>query len=239
MENILSKNYTISFTTLAMVMSITACSPENQSIKPSPPTTDDEKGSYAIGDQIGTNIKEQFGESIDAPSLIRGINDAIADNDRAMSPDELAEARNQMIEKAQEKTRTGQARTEQEGREFLTNNGTRPEVTTTESGLQYEILSSGDPSGAQPIPTDTVVTHYHGTLIDGTVFDSSVQRGVPAEFALNRVISGWTEALQLMRPGDKYKLYLPPELAYGERGAGQTIGPNATLVFEVELLEIK
>ena len=144
-----------------------------------------------------------------------------------------------MIEQVQEKMRSGQAQTEQDGREFLKNNATRPEITVTESGLQYEVLISGDSSGVQPKPTDTVVTHYHGTLIDGTVFDSSVQRGVPAEFGLNREITGWTEALQLMRPGDKYKLFLPPELAYGERSPSEKIGPNATLIFEVELLEVK
>ena len=233
------KNYPVWCALLAVVIGNAACSPENPDIPAAPPSSDNEKGSYAIGDQIGTTIKEQFGESIDAPSLIRGINDAITDSERALSADEMVKARNQMIKQVQEKMESGQAQTEQDGREFLKNNATRPEITVTESGLQYEILVSGDPSGAQPKPTDTVVTHYHGTLIDGTVFDSSVQRGVPAEFGLNRVISGWTEALQLMRPGDKYKLFLPPELAYGERSPSAKIGSNATLIFEVELLEIK
>lgn len=233
------KNYTVCFALVAVVVGITACSPEKQEIPTAPPSSDSEKGSYAIGEQIGTNIKEQFGESIDGPSLIRGINDAITDSEPALSADEMVRARNQMIEQVQEKMRSGQAQTEQDGREFLKNNATRPEITVTESGLQYEVLISGDSSGVQPKPTDTVVTHYHGTLIDGTVFDSSVQRGVPAEFGLNRVITGWTEALQLMRPGDKYKLFLPPELAYGERSPSEKIGPNATLIFEVELLEVK
>ena len=233
------KNYTVCFALVAVVVGNIACSPEKQEIPTAPPSSDSEKGSYAIGEQIGTNIKEQFGESIDGPSLIRGINDAITDSEPALSADEMVRARNQMIEQVQEKMRSGQAQTEQDGREFLKNNATRPEITVTESGLQYEVLISGDSSGVQPKPTDTVVTHYHGTLIDGTVFDSSVQRGVPAEFGLNRVITGWTEALQLMRPGDKYKLFLPPELAYGERSPSEKIGPNATLIFEVELLEVK
>ena len=233
------KNYTVCFALVAVVVGNTACSPEKQEIPTAPPSSDSEKGSYAIGEQIGTNIKERFGESIDGPSLIRGINDAITDSEPALSADEMVRARNQMIEQVQEKMRSGQAQTEQDGREFLKNNATRPEITVTESGLQYEVLISGDSSGVQPKPTDTVVTHYHGTLIDGTVFDSSVQRGVPAEFGLNRVITGWTEALQLMRPGDKYKLFLPPELAYGERSPSEKIGPNATLIFEVELLEVK
>ena len=121
------------------------------------------------------------------------------------------------------------------GREFLAENGKRPGVVTTESGLQYEVLASGDGTGAKPGPTDLVTTHYHGTLIDGQVFDSSVERGEPMEFRVDGVIPGWTEALQLMRTGDKWKLYIPSELAYGERG-NIGIGPNSVLIFEVELI---
>ena len=110
-------------------------------------------------------------------------------------------------------------------------------VVTLPSGLQYEVLAEG--SGATPGATDTVVVHYHGTLVDGTVFDSSVERGEPASFPVNGVIAGWTEALQLMQEGDKWRLTIPPELAYGERGAGEQIGPNATLTFEVELIEVR
>lgn len=124
-----------------------------------------------------------------------------------------------------------------DGAAFLAQNGQREEVVTLPSGLQYEVLAEGD--GASPGPTSTVTTHYHGTLIDGTVFDSSVQRGQPASFPVNRVIAGWTEALQLMQVGDKWRLFLPPELAYGDRGAGGAIGPGATLIFEVELLDVR
>ena len=123
------------------------------------------------------------------------------------------------------------------GRSFLAENAKRAAVITTASGLQYEVLASGD--GATPGARDRVTTHYHGTLIDGRVFDSSMQRGEPIEFPVNGVIAGWTEALQLMRVGDRWKLYIPPELAYGERGAGALIGPDATLVFEVELLGLR
>ena len=124
------------------------------------------------------------------------------------------------------------------GRAFLASNATREGVVTTDSGLQYEVLVSGD--GASPGPTDVVVTHYHGTLVDGRLFDSSVRRGEPLEIAVNRVISGWTEALMMMRVGDKWKLAIPPELGYGEHGApGSIIGPNETLIFEVELLAVK
>lgn len=122
------------------------------------------------------------------------------------------------------------------GLAFLAENGKRASVTTTASGLQYEVLASG--TGAKPGPTDTVTTHYHGTFIEGGVFDSSVDRGEPAEFRVDGVIRGWTEALQLMAVGDKWKLYVPPQLAYGERGGGR-IGPNETLIFEVELLGVK
>lgn len=125
----------------------------------------------------------------------------------------------------------------QAGKDFLAENAQKEGVVTLPSGLQYEIVVAGD--GAKPSATDTVTCHYHGTLIDGSVFDSSVQRGQPASFPLNRVISGWTEALQLMPVGSKWRLTLPPELAYGEQQVSAEIGPNSTLVFEVELLGIK
>ncbi len=122
------------------------------------------------------------------------------------------------------------------GRAFLAENAAREGVVTTASGLQYEVLASGD--GASPGPTDTVTTHYHGTFVDGRVFDSSVQRGVPASFPVDRVIAGWTEALQMMQVGDKWKIVCPPDLAYGERGRSG-IPPGSTLVFEVELLDVR
>jgi FKBP-type peptidyl-prolyl cis-trans isomerase FklB len=123
------------------------------------------------------------------------------------------------------------------GEDFLTQNKVRPEVTTTASGLQFEVLTEG--SGEKPGPRSTVTCHYHGTLTDGTIFDSSVQRGQPASFPLNMVISGWTEALQLMPVGSKWRLFLHPSLAYGDRQTGAVIGANSTLIFDVELLGIK
>jgi len=123
-----------------------------------------------------------------------------------------------------------------EGKEFLSENAKRPEVKTTATGLQYEILNQG--TGTTPKASDTVKVHYHGTLISGEVFDSSVQRGEPATFGVTQVIQGWVEALQLMPVGSKWKLYIPSELAYGEQGAGQLIGPHTSLIFEVELLDI-
>lgn len=126
---------------------------------------------------------------------------------------------------------------ESSAEQFLTANAARPEVTTTASGLQYEVLEAG--SGASPGPRDMVVTHYHGTLADGTVFDSSVERGEPAQFGVHQVIPAWTEALQLMTVGAKWRIACPPALAYGERGAGGVIGPNTALVFEIDLIDIK
>ena len=123
------------------------------------------------------------------------------------------------------------------GQAYLATNGTRDGVTITASGLQYEVLVAGE--GPTPGPSDLATVHYTGTLTDGTVFDSSVARGEPAEFPVNRLIQGWTEALQLMQVGDKWMLYIPPELAYGDRGAGNLIGPGETLVFEVELLSVR
>jgi len=124
-----------------------------------------------------------------------------------------------------------------QGEAFITENGKREGVVSLPRGLQYEVIHDG--SGDRPGATDTVVTHYRGTLIDGKEFDSSHRRGEPASFPVNRVISGWTEALQLMTVGSKWKLFIPSNLAYGERGAGKVIGPNATLIFEIELLEIR
>lgn len=126
---------------------------------------------------------------------------------------------------------------ETQAEKFLTENAARAEVSTTDSGLQYEVLVEG--SGGSPGARDTVVTHYHGTLVDGTVFDSSVDRGEPAEFGVHQVIPAWTEALQMMSVGDKWRIACPPELAYGERGAGDAIPPNTALVFEIHLIEIK
>lgn len=140
-------------------------------------------------------------------------------------------------QKQQEKSQAEAEENLTKGQAFLSENSQREGVQVTESGLQYEVIEEG--SGVSPSETDTVVVHYHGTLIDGTVFDSSVDRGEPATFAVNRVIEGWTEGLQLMKPGAKYKFYIPSELAYGPQQRSEEIKANSTLIFEVELLEIK
>ena len=186
--------------------------------------------SYIIGYQQASNLKSQGNGMIDLATYQAGIADALSDAEAQVPEDREAfvmEALRQAMTTA--KTASGEAYREE--------NAAREGVVTLPSGLQYEILVEG--SGAKPSATDTVVTHYHGTLTDGTVFDSSVERDSPASFPVNRVIAGWTEALQLMPVGSKWRLVIPPELAYGERGAGNTIPPHATLVFEVELLEIQ
>ena len=199
--------------------------------------TDIEKGSYALGHQIGTGARKQYENALDSDAVVQGLLDGLAERSSKLSTEETEAAQSRLADIVTESRNVAARATIAAGKAFLDENGKREGVVTTDSGLQYEVMTEG--SGANPEATDTVVTHYHGTLLDGTVFDSSVERGQPAEFPLNRVIKGWTEALQLMSPGAKYRLYLPPELAYGERGAGQSIGPNATLIFEVELLEIK
>jgi FKBP-type peptidyl-prolyl cis-trans isomerase len=190
--------------------------------------------SYAIGVTLAQFAEMQLAD-IDEQALTQGLTDRL--EEKELLVDETATR--EIIVQYQEEVRETQAADNlAEGNEFLEENAERPAVTTTESGLQYEVLREGDGS-QHPTPTDTVEVHYHGTLLDGTVFDSSVERGEPVEFPLNRVIPGWIEGVQLMTPGAKYKFFIPAGLAYGERGAGAKIGPNATLVFEVELLSIK
>src|SRR5699024_2579128 len=168
----------------------------------------------------------------------------VDDKEIRLSEDEMHEAiaedqQEKMAEMwaGQEEQQAQSAEVEKQGKAFLEENAKKEGVTVLESGLQYEVLEEGD-GGPKPKAEDTVKTHYHGTLVDGTVFDSSQDRGEPVEFPVNGVIEGWQEALQLMSVGDKWRIVLPPELAYGEHGAGGMIGPNATLIFEVELLEI-
>ncbi|WP_297099348.1 FKBP-type peptidyl-prolyl cis-trans isomerase [uncultured Draconibacterium sp.] len=194
--------------------------------------------SYAIGVLVGANNKQQLET---APGSSEMNIEAMAAAFRLASLGEEVEIAeedaNAIVQNffRQAADRESQANLE-EGNKFLEENKAREGVTTTESGLQYEVLTEG--TGAKPTATDRVRVHYHGTLIDGTVFDSSVDRGEPAVFGVNQVIPGWTEALQLMPVGSKWKVFIPSDLAYGPRGAGADIGPNSALIFEVELLEI-
>ena len=201
--------------------------------------TETEKASYLIGRNIGGSIKAD-GLELNIDNLVAGLTEAIAGGESKIS-DEDANAVMMAFQKtvqAAQEAKAAEAATENAaaGTKFLEENKKREGVTTTESGLQYEIITKGD--GPMPKASETVSVHYHGTLLDGTVFDSSVDRGQPAQFPVNQVIKGWVEALQLMPVGSKWKLYIPSDLAYGDRGAGGAIGPGAMLTFEVELLEI-
>ena len=214
---------------VSIVLILSSCN--NASYKT--PETEMEKVSYSLGVNVATGVKAQGIESLDINAISKAINDVFEGNDLDISEEESMQVLQEYFGKiAAEK----QAKSSEVGIAFLAENAAKEGVTTTESGLQYEILSSGD--GAKPNATDQVTVHYHGMLTDGTVFDSSVDRGEPATFPVNGVIPGWVEALQLMSVGDKWKLTIPSELAYGDRGAGGLIGPGATLVFEVELLGI-
>ena len=193
-----------------------------------------EKVSYALGMSLGNNLLQSGITALDYTRLARGIQDVLEGRTPEMSYQEAQTAINNFFAELQRKA--GQKNRE-EGQTFLAANAQRPEVVTLPSGLQYEVVREG--TGAKPKPSDTVEVHYHGTLINGTVFDSSVRRGTPATFGVTQVIPGWVEALQLMPVGSKWKLYIPSELAYGAQGAGGAIGPHTTLVFEVELLGIK
>jgi FKBP-type peptidyl-prolyl cis-trans isomerase FklB len=195
--------------------------------------------SYIIGTNIAGNLKEQ-GVDINLESLLAGMKDVLEGDGSRFSAAEAQEIMTRFQETLQEKAQKGAAeagaRNANEGAEFLKKNSTREGVKSTASGLQYEVIKEG--TGPKPTAADTVRVHYHGTLLDGKVFDSSVERDEPAQFPLNGVIKGWTEGLQLMPTGAKYRFFIPSNLAYGERGAGSDIGPNAVLTFEVELLEI-
>lgn len=194
--------------------------------------------SYAFGMDIGNNLSSNpaYGDFIDIDVLAMGMVDSYKGASKLSQEDyqKLIRTFQTMLQEEQAKAAEA-AKVDQMA--FLEENAKRPEVKTTPSGLQYEVLREG--TGKMPAATQTVKVHYTGMLIDGTVFDSSVQRGEPIEFALNRVIPGWTEGLQLMKEGAKYKLFIPSELGYGDKGAGANIPGGATLIFEVELLEVK
>ncbi|OJU55098.1 MAG: peptidylprolyl isomerase [Bacteroidales bacterium 45-6] len=191
------------------------------------------KLSYALGLSIGNNFRTSGISQIDLESFQKGLQHVLEETQPEMTYDEAKQVINDyFVELQEEKLKLNK----QAGEEFLHINKGKEGVVTLTSGLQYQILKSGD--GPKPSATDQVRCHYHGTLIDGTVFDSSVQRGEPAVFGVNQVIKGWVEALQLMPLGSKWRLFIPSDLAYGAAGAGQSIEPNSALIFDVELLNI-
>jgi FKBP-type peptidyl-prolyl cis-trans isomerase FklB len=214
--------------------------PANKTESPLTLGTQKDKDSYALGMSLGSTLRQQSVE-VDLSILMRGVKDSLAGSKTLLTEDEertvLTALKAEVRKKQEEKmAQAGEANTK-EGQAFLAANKSKDGVVTLPSGLQYKILQAG--TGPKPTTTDSVVCNYRGTLINGTEFDSSYKRGQPATFPVSGVIKGWTEALQLMPAGSKWQLFVPAELAYGARGAGPGIGPNSTLVFEVELISIQ
>lgn len=199
-----------------------------------------DKISYALGLSMGNNFKASGIQQINVEDFADGVAAVFYGNQPKMTYDEAKEVIRQYFTEMEARQKEEASKlaeiNEKAGKEFLDENGKRAEVKTTPSGLQYEVLKEGD--GPQPASTDQVEVHYTGKLIDGTVFDSSEERGVPATFGVTQVIPGWVEALQLMKAGSRWRLFIPSQLAYGPNGAGGVIGPNATLIFDVELLKV-
>lgn len=199
-----------------------------------------DKISYIIGLDIGNNLKRQSAD-LDLDILLRGMKDALSGNKPLLSETEVREVttafRQEMAEKQAEATKKLAEKNKKEGETFLEENKKKEGVKTLPSGLQYKVITEG--SGRSPKESDTVTVNYRGTFVDGAEFDSSYKRGEPATFPVKGVIAGWVEALPLMKEGAKWQLFIPSALAYGETGAGNAIGPNATLIFEVELISIK
>ncbi|MBA2623947.1 MAG: FKBP-type peptidyl-prolyl cis-trans isomerase [Chthoniobacterales bacterium] len=219
----------------AILLASPGFSQENNQLK-----DDKDKVSYSIGLDIGSTFKKQ-NMDINLDALGAGLKDALSGNKPQLTEEQVKETMTAysktMMEKQTTMNKEAATKNGAEGEKFLAENKSKEGVKTTESGLQYKVVKEGN--GPMPKSTDTVVTHYRGTLLNGKEFDSSLARNEPASFPVNRVIKGWTEALQMMKVGSKYQLFIPAALAYGERGAGQEIGPNSTLIFDVELLEIK
>lgn len=238
------KKYVIVATTLAALV---ACKGEAGNEQPAAKQdaavalqTEDQKASYAIGQRFGEGMGRDLKE-LDIKAFYQGFEDGFHGQDSKMTQEEMVAAMNALQARKMKEQQEAQTKALEEnktaGDQFLAENKAREGVVVTESGLQYEVITKGE--GESPDENDKVKVHYHGTLPDGTVFDSSVERGEPITFPVNGVIKGWTEAMQLMKVGDKWKLFIPAELAYGERGAGPKIGPNQALVFEVELLGVE
>lgn len=201
--------------------------------------TEDQKASYAFGFDVGSQFSPAK-NLLDLDAFMQGFRDALQEADPALDELEVQEVMQSFSDRVREEQRVSRERdaerNREEGAAYLSENGAREGVSTTESGLQYEILEPGD--GASPGPMDQVTIHYRGTLLDGTVFDSSYDRGEPATFSVGGVIPGFAEGLQLMPVGSKYRLVIPSDLGYGPQGTGGDIGPDATLIFEIELLAI-
>lgn len=231
----LSMRYAVMMLIAAMMVACQSSTNGPASLKTSKDTL-----SYSLGLQMGENFKLGADE-IDMDAFMKGFRDGMDDKENLLDKTQMNESVSKFQQTMRVKFNENQKKLAEEnlskGEAFLAENKNKEGVVTLPSGLQYKVIQAG--SGPSPKATDQVTVHYRGKLLDGTQFDSSFDRGQPATFGVNQVIKGWTEALQLMQPGAKWELYIPAELAYGSRGAGHAIPPNSTLVFEVELLEIK
>ena len=224
------------FAALTVVLALAACQPAEKEEKPGIDLSSDSAIlSYGIGQNMAASLKENVPD-LDTDALIAGITDSINGADPRISQEAFQAAVERVTQQQQEVAMAEAQQNLEAGQAFLAENAKKEGVVTTESGLQYEVIKEG--TGDSPLSDSVVRTHYHGTLMDGSVFDSSVERGQPAEFALNQVIPGWTEALQLMKEGGKMRIYLPAELAYGSISPGPGIPANSVLIFDIELLEI-
>lgn len=213
---------------------------EDEAAMPAELDTETKRFSYVVGMDVGRSL-ENLGADIELEVVLEAIRDVVEGGDVKLNESQAEEIKQAFFQQRQEQAAAEARERAQEnrarGESFLAENAQREEISTTESGLQYEVIEEG--TGPRPDATDRVTVHYTGTLIDGTVFDSSRERGQPASFSLNQVIPGWTEGLQLMSEGAQYKFYIPADLAYGDRGAGDVIEPGSTLIFDVKLQQVE
>lgn len=218
------------------VLTLVLAGCDNKAAVSSDLKTPAQKASYGIGLSMGKNLSQEGMDDLDSQAVALGIEDALTKKEQRLGDEELMEAFSFLQERAQERMSALNDESAKAGAKFLADNAKRDGVVTTESGLQYEVVKQAE--GAQPKASDVVRVHYQGTLIDGSVFDSSIERGEPVEFPVGGVIPGWVEGLQLMNVGSKYKFYIPSELAYGAQSPTPAIPANSALVFEVELLDV-
>lgn len=221
--------------TKLLLAGLTALTMTHNALAGDKPQTESEKFSYAVGFQIGQGLKRD-GLNLDTKILSQAIEDVLKGNPLKLSMEEMRGAVETVQKKQMEEQATRAKTAKDRGEAFLAQNKNKPGVKTLDSGMQYKVITSG--KGKQPKATDSITAHYEGTLTDGSVFDSSYRRGEPATFGVNQVIKGWQEILPLMHEGDKWEVYIPSEMAYGPAGAGNSIGPNETLIFTIELIKV-
>ena len=218
------------------ILALVGCGEKEQEVEISTPI---QQASYGIGLNMGESLLQDGLDDIDPQALALGMQDALSKETPRVGEEELRVAFLELQARAEERASSLVSETREANEKYLAENAEREGVTTTESGLQYEVLESGDESNPMPTESDVVTVHYQGKLLDGTVFDSSVSRGEPVDLPVTGVIPGWVEVLQLMRVGDKWKVTIPSDLAYGERSPSPVIPPNSVLEFEMELLDIQ